>query len=149
MPKKMSFLDFVYKANSIHGNNFDYSFAENEYVNASTKIHIKCNKCGNINIQIPSQHLNGRGCINCMYTNKSEKLTKTFEWFLKKATEIHNNKYNYELAGSIYKNTTTKIPIFCKNCKTTFEQTPAKHLSGQGCPKCRYIIISNKKKHVF
>ena len=46
---------------------------------------------------------------------------------------IHDFKYDYSLVD--YKNCMEKVKIICKK-HGIFEQTPNKHLGGQGCPKC-------------
>ena len=61
----------------------------------------------------------------------------TTEDFIKKATEIHGEKYNYSKVE--YINSKTKILIKCKKCNKEFEQTPNTHLQGHGCPKCKAI----------
>jgi hypothetical protein len=53
--------------------------------------------------------------------------------FIQKAQKIHNEKYAYDLVE--YKNAKTKIKIVC-HTHGIFEQTPDKHLFGQGCPLC-------------
>lgn len=53
--------------------------------------------------------------------------------FIKKAIEIHGNKYDY--SKSEYANSRTKIIITCL-MHGDFEQSSSKHLSGQGCAKC-------------
>ena len=62
----------------------------------------------------------------------------TTEQFIKRANKVHDNKYNYSLVE--YKNTHNKIKIICLK-HGIFEQTPNKHLKGQGCIEC-----SGKKK---
>lgn len=63
-----------------------------------------------------------------------------FEDFLKKANEIHNNKYDYSKVE--YVNNKTKICIICP-VHGEFWQLPCNHLKGCGCQKC-----SNEKRHV-
>ena len=58
--------------------------------------------------------------------------------FIKKANTLHKNKYDYSLVE--YKNCDTKVKIICP-VHGVFEQTPYKHLKGQGCPIC----AKNKK----
>ena len=53
--------------------------------------------------------------------------------FLKKCYLIHNDKYDYSLVD--YINNKTKVRIICFE-HGEFWQTPSKHISGQGCPKC-------------
>ena len=68
------------------------------------------------------------------------KLTK--EEFVLKARKIHGFKYNYSKVE--YIDTKTKVCIVCPE-HGEFWQTPSGHLSGRGCPICRYINSSKKK----
>jgi hypothetical protein len=40
----------------------------------------------------------------------------------------------------VYKDTLTAVKLFCKECNTFFDQTPAAHLQGQGCPACYHPV---------
>lgn len=53
--------------------------------------------------------------------------------FIKKAKQIHNNKYDYSKVD--YKNCKTKVIIICK-IHGDFLQIPNSHLRGRNCPKC-------------
>lgn len=53
--------------------------------------------------------------------------------FIEKAKQIHNNKYNYSKVD--YINAHNKVCVICP-MHGEFWQTPNKHLSGQGCPRC-------------
>ena len=64
------------------------------------------------------------------------------EKFLKKAIDVHKNKYDYSVVD--YKNTNTKIQIICL-IHGEFFQTPHSHLAGRHCPKCGEIIKNIKK----
>lgn len=63
--------------------------------------------------------------------------------FLKKAKEVHGDKYDYSKVE--YINSQTKICIICKE-HGEFWQTPANHLSGQDCPKCSIINTHKLQK---
>jgi len=65
--------------------------------------------------------------------------------FVKKARKIHGNKYSYRRA--IYKRSNKKIDITCKE-HGLFQQTPNKHLQGQGCPICAGTYRSNTKEFI-
>lgn len=67
-----------------------------------------------------------------------EKLTT--KKFIERATQLHNNKFDYSLVE--YKTAVTKIKIICPE-HGVFEQTPNSHLRGYGCSKCK--IITNEK----
>ncbi|AGH32216.1 endonuclease [Vibrio phage 11895-B1] len=55
---------FIERAELVHGKGkFDYS--EVEYTCTDTKVKIKCNSCGKVNLQKPAGHLSGRGCKIC------------------------------------------------------------------------------------
>ena len=138
--KKLTTEQFIEKAKQIHGNKYDYSLVE--YINAKTKVKIKCNNCGNIFEQIPDVHTNSRhGCTFCSPTSKLNT-----EQFIEKARIIHGDDYDYSLVE--YKNSNTKIKIKCNTCKKIFEQRPHDHLKGCGC-FCAYkgeIEIENYLK---
>ena len=63
--------------------------------------------------------------------------------FIEKAKKIHGDKYDYNKVD--YINNRTKICIICKE-HGEFQQTPNKHLLGQGCPECGNTMISLVKR---
>ena len=123
--KKLTTQQFINKANQIHNNKYDYSKVN--YINAKTKIIIIC-KRHNEFIQNPGNHLFGNGCSKCV--NNIKYTTKEF---IKKAKQVHKNKYDYSKVR--YINAKTKAIIICKK-HGRFLQTPNSHLCGQKCPRC-------------
>jgi len=61
--------------------------------------------------------------------------------FLKRIQDIHKGRYLYK---SGYKNTNTKVKMFCTSCNKEFYSKPAKLFIGQGCPYCRAERIGDK-----
>ena len=122
--------EFIENAKKVHGNNFNYDLVE--YLNAYTKVTIKCNKCNTIFEQTPCGHVNHEHkCLKCTHDNQR----KTNKEFIKEAIEIHGDKYNYDLVE--YFNAYTKIKIFCNKCENIFEQDSRNHLGGKkGCSRC-------------
>lgn len=59
--------------------------------------------------------------------------TVTKDQFLERAISKHGTKYSYTECN--YINTVTKITINCPN-HGNFQQSPEKHMAGQGCPTC-------------
>ena len=57
----------------------------------------------------------------------------TKEDFIKKAQQVHGERYLYD--NAVYKNYDTKLEIICKE-HGSFWQTPGNHLKGKGCPHC-------------
>lgn len=126
--KRMTTTDFIKKAEEIHGNRYNYSKVD--YVNAHTNVTIICSKHGEFD-QEPSNHLRGAGCKIC---RKIDDRRMPLSEFIRKANDIHDNKYDY--TDVVYVNNRTPVKIRCRE-HGIFKQTPYKHLSGQACPKCR------------
>lgn len=141
MKKPLTTEEFIQRAFNIHGNLFSYP--DCNYVNAHSKIKIKCNNCETIFYQKPNNHLNGQGCITCRNIKIGNSKRTDINKLINKFNQKHNFKYGYELVNFI--NVDTKIVITCPE-HGDFEQTPYEHLKGIGCPKCRYRIISLKNK---
>lgn len=59
MSRKVTFENFVQKAQEVHGTKYDYSKAN--YKNITTRIHIICPEHGEFE-QYPYVHLKGSGC---------------------------------------------------------------------------------------
>lgn len=123
--KRMTIEEFIEKARNVHGNKYDYSLVE--YINNETKVKIICPEHG-IFEQTPNSHLRHK-CFRC---SADKFLSNTIE-FIKKANNIHDNKYNYSLVD--YKVANKKIKIICPE-HGIFEQMPYSHLKGKGCCKC-------------
>lgn len=137
---------FLALAKEKHGNKYNYSLVD--YVNYSTKVKIICPIHGEFE-QVPKDHISGTGCPKCgrEQANKAETYTKAY--FVEKANLVHFNKYDYSKIN--YINSQTKIIITCPQ-HGDFEQIPANHLYGQGCPKCRLVgqtKLYNKIKQIF
>jgi hypothetical protein len=67
----------------------------------------------------------------------------TTEEFIKKAINVHGNKYDYSKVN--YKNSATKVCIICHE-HGEFYQTPHNHLHGQNCPFCIGRNIKHTKE---
>lgn len=63
-------------------------------------------------------------------------LNFTTDIFIKRAKEIHGERYDYSLVD--YVNAKTRIKIICTE-HGIFEQIPYNHLSGKGCKECGHI----------
>lgn len=118
---------FIKKAKNIHGEKYDYSKVV--YKNAHSKIILICKEHGEFE-QKPHNHLTGYGCIKCV----DRTLRKSCkEDFIKKAIQVHGDKYDY--SKFIYINCKTKGVIIC-NEHGEFEQNANNHLQGKKCSKC-------------
>lgn len=125
---------FIQRAIKRHGKGrYDYSKVR-EINGVSDKVTIICNKkkCGDVFIQLVNNHMQGMGCPNC-----SKVKRYTLDEIIKKAKNIHGDKYNYD--NSTYVNVITKTKILCVKCNKEFEQTWHSHTNKkQGCFRCHY-----------
>lgn len=122
--------DFISLARNVHGDKYDYS--KIDYQGNKVKVCITCPRHGDF-WQVPNSHLSGRGCPVCgrIQANKSESYSNAV--FITKAKTKHGNKYDYSFVE--YTSSSNKVKIVCPE-HGVFEQTPAMHLFGSGCPKC-------------
>lgn len=129
---------FIEKARKVHGDKYDYSKVN--YVNTDTKVCIICPEHGEF-WQTPDNHLQGRNCPKCGQARRNILKTSNTIAFTTKAREIHGDRYDYSKVE--YINNRTKVCIICPE-HGEFWQAPSDHLQGHGCPKCRYITVSEK-----
>lgn len=118
--------EFIEKAVRIHGDKYDYTYSK--YVGSFDNIKINCKMHG-IFEQMPSNHLKGAGCKDCIISNSRS----TIESFIEKANLKHSNKYDY--SKTEYATATDKVIISCP-AHGDFLQKANNHLQGQGCPTC-------------
>ena len=127
--KIVSSLDsFIKKSVEIHGNKYDYSLVD--YKSSYCKIQIICKKHGPFE-QTPNSHLAKHGCPSC--SNKA-KITK--ESFIKRAVEIHGEKYDYSKIEYVLNNT-EKLKITCFEHGVFFQSSDGHLNQKQGCPSCK------------
>lgn len=119
---------FLERARKVHGDKYDYSKVE--YVNSSKKVCIICPKHGEF-YQSPEAHVKGHGCVRCCNSQDAKRLTNNE--FIKRAKEIHGDKYDYSKVD--YKNSAEKVCIICA-IHGEFWQRPSEHLKGCGCYVC-------------
>lgn len=121
---------FIEAAKKAHGDFYDYS--ESVYVNAKTMVKIICPKHGPF-MQRPSNHLKGIRCPHCGGEIGGQKIASNTEEFIRKATAIHGDKYDFSKVN--YTAAVDKVPVICKE-HGEFWMTPQNILAGHGCPVC-------------
>ena len=125
--------DFIERSRIIHNDKYDY--ARVDYNTNRENIIIICTIHGAFP-QRPEHHLAGHGCDKCA-KEKNGKLSRiTQSQFILQAIEIHNKKYDYSLVD--YVKFDRKVTIKCPY-HGRFDQRPADHLDGHGCPFCSHI----------
>lgn len=134
--KRIAFSDtkeqFIAKSKKKYPNaNFVYDKVK--YINARTKVSIKCPKHGYFK-QTPDDHLGGRcGCRKCSILLRASKRRITFAIFKKHARKAHGKKYSYK--KETYKSFIQTMTMTCPE-HGDFQLLPKTHLQGSGCRKC-------------
>lgn len=128
--KRMTKEQFVAKAREVHGEKYDYSKVE--YKGNKIPVCIVCPTHGEF-WQKPNVHLNGCKCPKCSNENKVTRACNSKEWFIKRATLVHSDKYDY--SKTIFSGVNNPVLITCKK-HGDFYQSGGTHLRGSGCPLC-------------
>jgi hypothetical protein len=116
--------DFIKKVLEVHKHK--YTYLNVNYVNNSKNVTITCRIHGDFN-QNAYNHIRGQGCPTCVGKNI------TTERYVKKAKDIHGDKYDYSKVE--YKSAQENVIIICK-IHGDFSQRPDHHLNGSCCSKC-------------
>jgi hypothetical protein len=127
----MEYNKFIEKAKAKHGDKYEYPIFENH--KSIDKIKIICPEHGEFEQNLYA-HLKGQGCPHCA---KNQNLNT--EEFIRRAKEVHGDKYDY--SKTVYVNKRTKVIITCPK-HGDFETAPLTHLKGSNCKKC---VNENRK----
>lgn len=137
--------EFINECENKHNGKYDY--INTIFTGSKSIIDIVCRKHGEFK-QTAYKHLIGQGCPKC--SQDSNRITS--ENFIKRSSDLHNNRYDY--SNSKYIDSSTKVDIICKK-HGNFKQSPNNHMiHKKGCPKCNggvkyniddFIQRSNKK----
>ena len=122
--KRLDTEKFIKRAEKIHKGKYDYSKVE--YTSVTGNVTIICPEHGEFT-QKAMNHLLGQGCPKCMGRGlTNDEVVSRFR-------SVHGDRYDYSKVE--YSKSNEKVCIICPE-HGEFMQTPSKHLSGQGCPKC-------------
>lgn len=131
MIKTKTLEEFIKEAREIHGNKYNYDKVV--YVTRDTKVIITCDIHGDYD-QTPASHIcNKSGCYECGIFAIYISRLKSQEQFIEEAVEKHGGRYKYDRV--IYIDGKTDVLIKCED-HGYYEQSPANHLRGCGCPRC-------------
>jgi group I intron endonuclease len=150
--QKLSKEEFILRSQKQFGNRYDYSLF-NSLPPDREKVQIKCLEHDVIFFQEPKNHIIGHtGCPKCLsliLSGDKEKRgrikfqTELNKDFIRRATAIHGDKYDY--CQFKYVNSATSGKIICK-IHGEFYQSPSNHLRESQCPRCS---IEKKKEGTF
>lgn len=137
--------EFVEKAKTIHGDKYDYSKVV--YINNRTKVCIICPQHGEF-WQTPANHINiinKSGCYKCGRIKAGKAIVIPLKEQIKKAKQIHKNKYDYSLNNEEFVKATDRIKIICP-IHGVFEQIINNHMKGEGCFECGKTQSHDKQR---
>lgn len=138
--KPLTVAKFIERAQTKHGNRYDYSQVAFEGV--ENKITIICPEHGPFEQRVMT-HLKGFNCPKCGRVSVAGKLGHSMDRFLADARNAHGDKYDYSEVE--YKNALSKVKINCP-IHGAFLQTPASHVRGVACSKCSDLIAADKRR---
>jgi hypothetical protein len=129
MGKGASQEDFVKKSNNVH--NFKYDYTLSTYVNAKTKINIKCPVHGVFN-QTPDAHINSKqGCPKC--AGKHQSMQQIL-------TKLKHKNLSFEGEFVKYKQ---KVQWTCNTCNYTWSASFDNVINkNSGCMLCSKQVVS-------
>ena len=128
--------EFFEIINKKFGGKFDLSKVE--YTGTDSDIIIGCPNHGEVSVTAGQFK---RSKYGCPYCGGTKNLTQ--DMFMKLVPQSH--KKEYDLSKLIYKTRQENIIIICK-IHGEFSLNADNFISGQGCPKCRYIKSANSKR---
>ena len=127
--KKLKYKLSFFKRATLERPEYDYSKVE--YKGATTKIKLCCKEHGNFETT-PQQLFTGGKCPICAKKDKSLKLTKSNDTFIKQIQDISPQ---YDYSKVVYINSKEKVEVICKKHGSFFIR-PNELLKGCGCTKC-------------
>ena len=123
---------YIDECKKIHGDFYNYDKVV--YKNAYSIVTITCPIHGDFK-QRARTHLYGHGCPECQGKRKYDK-----EFFIKRANEVHGDKYDYSLIETV-KNNHEKQPIVCPKHGVFYQSIDSHITQRQGCPYCIRSIL--------
>lgn len=136
---QLSTEEFIARANEVHNNLYDYS--KTQYLSMKDTITVTCKIHGDFTILAEAHTNKARGCKKC-----SNRYRSSQEDFIENALKVHGEAYLYDNVQ--YTGSEKHVSITCP-VHGDFEQTPYKHLSGQGCPACNYGGFASNKAGIL
>lgn len=110
-------------------------------VNNGTKVLCCCKVCNHEWSATPNDLKRGKGCQKCGVLKRAQKRTLSYE---EQVAAIAKVNPDIDVIGKII-NANTKVLCRCKVCNYEWMSKPASIKRGNGCPKCKYFKIAQKR----
>lgn len=137
--------DFIERGSSLHKERFEYHHSV--YSGLTKPIQICCKQHGLFRTT-PKSHLYTRsgGCPDCLAKILKNALQLSEADFLKRAKEIHGDRYEYQIVE--YDGRHTKVTIVCPD-HGRFCMRASRHLEGRGCRRCAFDRFQQVRRLSF
>lgn len=122
---------FLEKALAAHQGIYRYDRVN--FIDSNSKVEIFCTKHEGYFWQSPTSHTSGNGCFDCGILETASKRKYTKEEYIKLATSVWGDAYDYSEID--YADCFTEIKIRCP-VHGLVGVVPTQHLSGRGCKEC-------------
>lgn len=129
---KLTTEDFIKQGNELFNGYYDYSKTDLNNRDDKGRVLIICPKHCEF-WQNPYSHMKGHGCNKCGKESMGKTQSYSTELFIKKAKEVHGDKYDYSITE--YKGCHEDVDIICP-IHGKFTQEASVHLGGHGCKDC-------------
>jgi len=140
--KSISSEDILRRCKEVHGDKYIYPYQKLNGM--KDKVQIVCRRHGSFH-QYASNHIRlGHGCPKCKGEQHALRSSLNTQEFIKRATAIHGDYYNY--SDVQYINNHGKISIKCPE-HGDFFQSPDSHLQGSGCYECSKIRVAESHRY--
>ena len=116
-----------------------------KYINARTSILHKCIKHNIEWMAYPYDILNGTGCCKCGYEKIGDKARKTHEQYVAELSQINLNV----IVVGTYQGANAPILHRCLIDNHEWHSTPARLLTGNGCPKCAGNMLKTHEQYIY
>ena len=123
--------EWINHSKSKFGDKFDYS--DTVYVNARTKLVIKCNIHGNLLVDPTNHIISPTGCERCSSQQTGLSQRRTQESLIRQFVIRHGDRYDYSKVD--YQGDSKNIIIICK-VHGEFSQRAIAHANGRNCNDC-------------
>lgn len=140
MAKAKTHEQFIKEVFELVGN--EYVVLSN-YINFSTKLKIRHEKCGNVYETTPNNFLSGKRCRKCQCESYSKRLMKTNDAFVSEVYELVKDDYVFL---DEYQGAKVKLTVIHNECGHEYKVTPSDFLSGCRCPSCKFKKLRKIRK---
>lgn len=132
MPSRLTQEMFIERVKNNHSFEQNYDYSLTVYTGSNKKVKVICSKHG-VFEKRACDLMMGYGCPKCGVEKREIKPTFSTEDFVKRAREVHGDKYDYSKSECQHK--LDVVTIICPE-HGEFQQSVGSHLKGHACPKC-------------